>query len=173
MEKSYTYEAEDKNNYQIIFELNDSKRIKLSFSNNSSQDLKYTSEYQLDELNEKFRKIIHFKEINLFHQCLIDNLNKKSLILKAPYKNVITSIWKIFPKKENQIQTFTLISSKEFNKNISLIYFSNYTQSEEIVKKIEKQFQIEQKPKIDNQFYSQISYNNYFIQNMYFLVNKK
>ena len=31
MEKSYTYEGEDKNNYQIIFELNDTKRINYLF----------------------------------------------------------------------------------------------------------------------------------------------
>ena len=113
-----------------------------------------------------------FKEINLFHQCLIDNLNKKSLILKSPYKNVISSIWKTFPKNENQIHTFTLISSRIYNKNISLIYFSNYTQSEEIVKEIEKQLQINQKTKTDEKFYSKISYDSYFIQNMYFLLNK-
>ena len=31
MEKSYTYEGGDKNNYQIIFELNDKKRINYLF----------------------------------------------------------------------------------------------------------------------------------------------
>ena len=56
--KTYTYEGEDKNNYQILFELKDTKRIKLTLFNMSSQDLKYTSDYQLDDLNEKFGKII-------------------------------------------------------------------------------------------------------------------
>ena len=39
MEKTYTYEGEDKNNYQILFELKDTKRIKLTLFNMSSQTI--------------------------------------------------------------------------------------------------------------------------------------
>ena len=170
MEKLYTYEAEDKNKYQILFHKYE-KKIKISFTNQSSSDLEYTSEYQLDELNERFGKVIHFKEINVFYQCLIDNIRKKSLIIKPPYKNIITSIWKIFPIQKTN-QTFTLMFSKLFNKNISLIFYSNYTISEEVVKEIERQLEINQKSKFEDNFYSKITYDSYFIQNMYFLLNK-
>ena len=170
MEKLYTYEAEDKNKYQMLFHKYE-KKIKISFTNQSSSDLEYTSEYQLDELNERFGKVIHFKEINVFYQCLIDNIRKKSLIIKPPYKNIITSIWKIFPIQKTN-QTFTLMFSKLFNKNISLIFYSNYTKSEEVVKEIERQLEINQKSKIEDNFYSKITYDSYFIQNMYFLLNK-
>ena len=62
--------------------------------------------------------------------------------------------------------------SKLFNKNISLIFYSNYTKSEEVVKEIERQLEINQKSKIEDNFYSKITYDSYFIQNMYFLLNK-
>ena len=169
MEKLYTYEAEDKNKYQMLFHKYE-KKIKISFTNQSSSDLEYTSEYQLDELNERFGKVIHFKEINVFYQCLIDNIRKKSLIIKPPYKNIITSIWKIFPIQKTN-QTFTLMFSKLFNKNISLIFYSNYTKSEEVVKEIERQLEINQKSKIEDNFYSKITYDS-ILQNMYFLLNK-
>jgi GTP-binding protein EngB required for normal cell division len=62
--------------------------------------------------------------------------------------------------------------SKLFNKNISLIFYSNYTISEEVVKEIERQLEINQKSKFEDNFYSKITYDSYFIQNMYFLLNK-
>ena len=62
--------------------------------------------------------------------------------------------------------------SKLFNKNISLIFYSNYTILEEVVKEIERQLEINQKSKIEDNFYSKITYDSYFIQNMYFLLNK-
>ena len=58
-----------------------------------------------------------------FRNILLDNINKKELVLRPPYKNVITSIWKTFPKENSKTETFILISSKSNNKNISLIFF--------------------------------------------------
>ncbi len=103
----------------------------------------------------------------------MDNISKKSLVIKAPYKNVINSIWKTFPKDEKKKEKFTLISSKSINENVSLIFFANYSKSEEIVKNITNQFQVKIKQNQDEKTYSKLFFeDNWILDHMYFLKGK-
>ena len=132
----------------------------------------FSSNYLLDDLNEKFGKVLHFKKINEFKNILIENINRKQLIIKSPYKNVINTIWKTFPK-DSKNETFTLISSKSNNNNISIFFFENLTKSEPIIKEIEAQLIIKEKEKKVENLYSQIQFeNNSFLDNLFFLKGK-
>jgi GTP-binding protein EngB required for normal cell division len=134
----------------------------------------FSSSYILENLNEKFEKIISCKEISDFKKILEKNINKKTLILKPPYKSIINSIWKIFPGDSSKKQTFSLISQKSFNKNISLFFYENFTKSEIFVKESEKQLLIKQKEIIKFVSYTKRTYeNNLFIDNMFFLIGKE
>ena len=168
----FKYEGENKKTYLISINSTSENEISLSFIGKNETNEIYTSKYLIDDLNEKFGKIKQFKKIKDFRNILVDNnINKKELILKPSYNNVITSIWKTFPKENSKTETFTLISSKSNNKNISLIFFSNYTQSEPIVKELENQFVIKQKNKVNEKTYSFIQFEeNWILDKMYFLV---
>ena len=173
MTDEFKYEGEDKKIYHICINTTSEKEISVSFIGEKETNEIYASNYLIDDLNEKFGKIKQFKKIKEFRNILLDNINKKELVLRPPYKNVITSIWKTFPKENSKTETFTLISSKSINKNISLIFFSNYTQSEPIVKELEKQFVIKQKTKVNEKTYSFIQFeDNWILDNMYFLLGK-
>ena len=91
---SFDYTGENSNKYKIIIETKKEDYLFLSFVDFNNNDI-YSSNYYLNNLNEKFLKIIKFKGINDFKSCLVDNINKKLLVLKAPYKNVINSVWNI------------------------------------------------------------------------------
>ena len=115
-------------------------------------------------------KIITFKTIEQFLELLVENLKKKTLILEKPYKNVITSIWKMFPNSKEKTQTFSLLSSLDSNKNITILFYSDFKSSENVVKEIEKSARV-QEPKVTNElFYSKRSYNDHWLlDNIYFL----
>ena len=145
MSDSYEYISEDKKTYKIkftIIEKDEINQLILSFIDKSEKNNSYSSNYQVIDLNEKFGKTIQFKTINDFKECLIQNIKKKLLVLKSPYKNVINSQWRTFPKDSEKENTFTLILSKLFNKNISLFFYSSFSNSEKIVKEYEKEFNI-------------------------------
>lgn len=173
MTEDFKYEGQDKKPYVISINVKNEKELTLSFLGENETNEIYSSNYTIDNLNEKFGKIIQFKNISEFKSVLINNINNKLTILKPPYRNVINSQWKIFPKDKTRQETFILISSKSINKNISLIFYSNFTKSEPIIKELEKQLIVKQKSKKDEQTYSLITFNdNMFLDSMYFLIGK-
>ena len=173
MELDYVYDGEDKNKYtiKIVTENNNSLTL---FIKGSGVNETYSSSYLLENLNEKFDKIVYCKDISDFKKIIEKNISKKTLVLKAPYKSVINSIWKIFPNDASKKQTFTLISQKSFNKNISLFFYENYTKSEKFVKEVEKQLLINSKEKVKKEPIIKYIYeSNLFIDNMYFFLGKE
>ena len=172
MTDQYSYKGEDQKDYIISINYNN-RELNLFFTGTSETNQLFTSNYYLDDLNQKFGKLIQFKKIDDFKNILIDNINKKSLVIKPPYKNVINSIWKTFPKDTNKNEKFTLISSKSINQNVSLMFFSNYSKSEEIVKNIANIFQIKIKENKDEKTYTKLYFeDNWILDNMYFLKGK-
>ena len=173
MESIYNYSGEDGNKYIIKIVLEEDDMLSIYIKGGEINEI-FSSSYILENLNEKFEKIISCKEISDFKKILEKNINKKTLILKPPYKSIINSIWKIFPGDSSKKQTFTLISQKSFNKNISLFFYENFTKSEIFVKESEKQLLIKQKEIIKFVSYTKRTYeNNLFIDNMFFLIGKE
>lgn len=145
MESLFTYKTEEQLIFNFTFEIKGKKEIKLIIQeinkDNTKTSLPYISVYNLDYLNERFGKIFSFKKINNFRDCLIDNLDKKTLVIKPPYKSAIATVWKIFPKGSKIKNTFTLISSSNYDKGLSLIFFGDNKDSKNIIKEIETQIQ--------------------------------
>lgn len=171
MSKDFEYENEEKKIFKILITCKNDKEISLSFTGQSETNEIYSSNYQIDDLNEKFGKIKKFKKINEFNDLIINNINKKTLILKSPYKNVINSKWKTFPNEEAKKDTFTLISTRSMNKNISLLFYSNYTKSKYIIDQILSQLSIKIIGNTNINEYSLISFEeNWILDNIYFLL---
>ena len=106
------YKGEDGEKYAIKIDIDKEGTLTLYINEI------YCSSYILENLNEKFDKVIDFKDISEFKNVLEKNISKKTLILKSPYNHVINSVWKFFPKEQANKQTFTLISQKKRkNKN--------------------------------------------------------
>ena len=141
MSETFNYVGEDNKKYQIIFQYSN-EDIELTIVRLDNGDL-YYSNYNLDNLNLKFMNVIKFKQAKDFTNCCSDNIKRKTLNLKSPYKNVIKSIWKIFPNEVKKTNTFTLVSSKSAEKNISLFCYSGYLKAKNFVEEIQKQLSIE------------------------------
>ena len=170
MNIKYSYKSEDNKNFAVYFRKYEQRMLKVYFSDLSSKNKIFLSKYQLDDLNIKFKKLIQFKTIEEFIKVLVENINKKYLILNSPYKNAITSIWRVFPDSKDKIQTFTLSSSLDSNKSISLIFYSNFKTSEKLVKAIENSIQKESSKQTNELLYLKLSYDDHWlIENMYFL----
>ena len=170
---SKIYLSEEKKKFEIIIKVKDKSRMQILFSDLSNTNRVFISNYILEDLNVKFMKIIQFKTIEEFEKILYDNIQYEKLVLKSPYKNAITSIWKIFPLLKEKKQTFTLISSLDFNKNISLIFYSDFINSSKIVKEIENSINPRKPSKDDQISYLKLFYeDNWLIENMYFMNNK-
>ena len=181
------YLSEDKKNYKIkilyceqkikilFYELeSENEENKKNMKNKENKENKtiFLSKYHLDDLNVKFMKIKQFKTIEEFIDLLLSNINQKKLIIKPPYKNVITSVWRIFPESKDKKQTFSLVSSLNYNKKISLLFYSDYKASEKVVKEIETPLNVNVNnvEKKDEISYLNLSYNNnLFIDKMLFL----
>ena len=141
-ETTFEYIGEDKKSYQIILEITKDDYFILTIIDPKNNDV-YSSNYYLNNLNEKFGNTIKLKTLKDFESLCALNITKKLLVLKPPYKNVINSVWKIFPNNKSKTQTFTLISSKSYNKKISIYSYYNYTNIKNIVEEIQKQLLIE------------------------------
>ena len=141
-ETTFEYIGEDKKSYQIILEITKDDYFILTIIDPKNNDV-YSSNYFLNNLNEKFGNTIKLKTLKDFESLCALNITKKLLVLKPPYKNVINSVWKIFPNNKSKTQTFTLISSKSYNKKISIYSYCNYTNIKNIVEEIQKQLLIE------------------------------
>ena len=161
------YTSEDKNDYIICLEETKSEMI-ISFTSQKDDDSPFVSRYELDYLNEKFGKTIQFKSIEEFRNCIKTNVDKNLLIIKKPYKNVINTVWNIFPHDNKNKKTFTLTSSQSWEKNLSLLFYSNYKRAEKVVNEIEKQIQVKPKQKNNKSNYLEHTYDK-LIENMIFL----
>ena len=100
MAKQIDYIGEDGKKYILSISLDSKTTLTFSIRGDESKE-KFSSDYELKNLNEKLEKIITFKEISEFEKLLEKNISKKTLILKSPYKNVCNSIWKIFPNDDS------------------------------------------------------------------------
>lgn len=152
MNAKYKYMSEDNKSYSIYFsQIKDNENKVILFIEDDSETNKvFISKYELNDLNTKFMGIIHLKNIHEFQKLLIENIKSKKVILKSPYKNSITSTWKVFPKDETKKNTFSLLSSLDENGNVTLMFYSNYQESEKPLKEIEKQAKAEKKVKMMN-----------------------
>jgi len=164
------YISEDKQNYAICLE-EAKNEIIISMTNEKENDSPFTSKYELDYLNKKFGKNIHFKSIQEFRHCLKENILKHSLIIKKPYKNAINTVWKLYPKHSKVKKTFTLISSQSWEKNLSLFFYSNFKRAENVVKEIEEQSQMSPSKENKEKVFEERIYNK-LIDKMIFLNDK-
>ena len=142
MESLFNYTTDEQLIFNFRFDITKKNELKLTFQkinkNNTITDLPYISVYNFDFINERLSKFTHFNTINDFRQCLMDNLSKKTLFVKPPYKNTIDTIWKIFPKELNKKNSFTLISTSNYDKGLSLIFFGENNKSKNIIEVIEE-----------------------------------
>ena len=173
MESLFTYSTEDQLLYNFNFQIIEDSQIKVTiqkiYKDNTILNLPYVSIYSLNYLNERLEKFIHFNKITDFRECLISNISKKTLFIKPPYKNAIVTIWKIFPNEPTKKNTFTLLSSNNYDKGLSLIFFGENTFSEDIQKEIENSIQ-QNNPNINfEKDFKELIYNNRLINNMIFL----
>ena len=171
MNAKYKYMSEDNKSYSIYFsQIKDNENKVILFIEDDSETNKvFISKYELNDLNTKFMGIIHLKNIHEFQKLLIENIKSKKVILKSPYKNSITSTWKVFPKDETKKNTFSLLSSLDENGNVTLMFYSNYQESEKPLKEIEKQAKAEKKGENDELIYKKIIYDNWLINDIYYL----
>ena len=172
MENEYHYNYNKKN---YVFNFITEKRenniiIELKIKN---QDKSYNSKYDLKFLNSKLSKKKKFSNIEQFKECLINNINTYNLIIKDIYEEVIFTIWKIFPTDRSKEDSYTLIMDKISDKDLSLIFYSNYKDAETIVKKIEKDLKIAINENINKPNSQECIYKNNYIQNMIFLKDDK
>ena len=166
------YQSEDGQYYIVLFEETKNEII-ISLTNVGSENdnSPFTSKYEIDYLNEKLGKKAYFRSIFHFRECLINNIERKLLKIKKPYKNVINTVWKLYPKDYKDKRTFTLISSQSWEKNLSLIFYSNHKKAEKIIKQIEAQAQINPKKINDKKDYKEQIYDK-LIENIIFLGDK-
>ena len=172
MTSNHDYVGVDGKKYTLKIMLVQDKSLTLTL-NGAEAGESYSSNYYLENLNEKFSNIIFFKDISDFKKILEKNISKKVLIVKQPYKAVIETNWKIFPGESSKNQLFTLLLQKSFNKTISLFFFDNSTKSENFVKEAERQLLLKKKEEVKLANYRQFIYeDNLFVDNMYFMLGK-
>ena len=144
------------NNDKIDIRTNEKKKNILICLSKANQKEIYSSEYNLDFINDKLRKIKDFKKfqtLESFSNCLKENIDSNTLNINSPYDNkIIATIWKVFPKNNNMKQTFTLILERKMNQNLSLFFLSNYERAEKLINEIEKEeyFQSKKVKNINN-----------------------
>ena len=131
------------NNYNIqVIIQNREKKIHIFLIKMNPQEI-YSSEYNLDFINDKLKKFEDFKKfqtVETFSDCLKENIERNIVNINSPYDNkVIATTWKIFPKNNNSNKTFTLILERKINQNLSLFFFSNYDRAEIFIDEIEEQ----------------------------------
>ena len=169
MDNLFTYSTEEKLLFNFNFTLNEKNEIKITIQEINQDEtitsLPYISVYNLNYLNQRLEKVIHFNNITKFRDCLISNLNEKTLIIKPPYKNAVATKWRIFPKNSIKKNTFELISSSNYDKGLSLIFFGENSDSKNIIKELET---IIQKKPISNieKLYLEYIYDDRLVKNI-------
>jgi len=164
------YISEDGQNYIICLEETKNEII-ISLSNEKDSHSLFTSKYELDYLNEKFGKNIDFESIQEFRTCLKDNVQKQILVIKKPNKNVINTVWELYPNNAKDKKTFTLISSQSLEKNLSLFFYSNFKRAEKVVKEIEDKAKMKPSQENKENSFEEKKYNK-LIDKMIFLDDK-
>jgi len=168
--KSFNYYSKDSKKYEILIsEVNEKIILNLITSDSSF----YISKYRLEFLNEKLGKIIKFNKASQFINCLIENIIKNTMVVEPPYKNVITTIWKLFPNDSKKEESFTLISSKKCNQKLSIIFYSSHKRAEKISDIITEDLNLIKENKNENRI--EFIYNNgFYFDNIIFLeINDK
>ena len=94
---TFDYEGEDSKKYKVIIGITQDEDLFINIIEFNNQEDIYSSNYYLSSLNEKFLNVIKFKTINHFKSLCEENIRKKTLVIHAPYKSVINSVWKVFP----------------------------------------------------------------------------
>ena len=177
MESLFNYKTEEELIFNFVFELKDENSIKIVIQeinkDNTTTTNPYISVYSLDFLNDRLGKFINFKKIDNFRDCLIDNLSKKTLIVRPPYKSAVITTWKIFPKDSKRQSTFTLISSSNYDKGLSLIFFGENKNSKTLIKEIETVLQKTNPFENNEKIYLEYIYNDRLINNIIVLPEEK
>ena len=132
MANSYDYTSEDNIRYKLFFAIK-AEIIELILTRNNNY---FKSIYRLEFLNDKFGKKASFKNLSDFKNLLKKNISKNSLIIKPIYRTIIRTIWKIKPGKKDSKETFTLLSYKNINDKLSILFYSNYKIAEKAIKEL-------------------------------------
>ncbi len=140
----------------------------------SSYENKFTSYYNLSNINEKLQNITKFKRIQDFKSCLMDNIKRKTLIIEYFERNFIQTKWKVHPNDGNKNVTFTLeLKNSSLCQKITLYCFSDYHKIKILTEEMETQLSIEMyKTNLNsaNNNYDRINFKeNLFIDNIYCL----
>ena len=177
MESLFNYITEEQIIFNFLFDIIKPNGIKITIQeinkDNTTTTNPYISVYNLDFLNDRLGKFIHFNTIQDFRECLIENLSKKTLVVKPPYKSAIVTTWKIFPKDTKKLSTFTLISSSNYDKGLSLIFFGENKNSKLLIKEIETILQKTNPFENNEKIYIEYVYNDRLINNMVILPEEK
>ena len=141
---------------------------------NIDKNANFSLDYKLNFINDKLKQIIHFKTLDEFFDLLKDNIKENQLIIDPPYKKVIETTWKLFPKKKDKKENFTLILRQD-STNLSLFFFCNKKKASDIIKEIENQDSYSDKKENQNKIFDEIIYQKSFILNniIYFNDNEK
>lgn len=126
----YIYKIENESKYRIT-----AKKIKTNielriYDNCNDKDNYYISLYRLEFLNNKLGKKCSFKSISNFINCLENNINNGCLKIESVYGSMIRTVWKIFPNKKSNQETFTLLSKRNYNRKLSIFFYSNFKGAE-------------------------------------------
>ena len=140
---TFDYEGEDSKKYKVIIGITQDEDLFINIIEFNNQEDIYSSNYYLSSLNEKFLNVIKFKTINDFKSLCEENIRKKTLGIHAPYKSVINSVWKVFPGNKSKQNTFTLTSSKSFDKKLSIYCHCDFSKIKDLVDELRKQVRAE------------------------------
>ena len=140
---TFDYVGVDSKKYKIIIGITKDEDLFINIIELLNPDDIYSSNYYLNNLNDKFLDVIKFKTINEFKSLCEENIRKKTLVINPPYKSVINSIWKVFPNNKSKQNTFTLTSSKSFDKKLTIYCHCDFGKIEYLTDELKKQVNVE------------------------------
>ena len=173
MENTFNYISDDSKEYKIIIDIRKNDELYLNILESSFEN-KYTTYYNLSNINEKLQNITKFKGIQDFKSCLMDNIKRKTFIIENLKRNFIQTKWKVRPNDGNKSTTFTLeLPNSSLNQKITLYCFSDYYKIKILEEEIETQLSIEiDKTSLNsaNNNYDRINFKeNLFVDYIYYL----
>ena len=140
---TFDYVGVDSKKYKIIIGITKDEDLFINIIELLNPDDIYSSNYYLNNLNDKFLDVFKFKTINEFKSLCEENIRKKTLVINPPYKSVINSIWKVFPNNKSKQNTFTLTSSKSFDKKLTIYCHCDFGKIEYLTDELRKQVNVE------------------------------
>ena len=142
-ENIFNYINNDSKIYKIIIGTTKNDELYLNIIESSNQ-IKYTSTYNLNNINEAFLNIMKFKGIQDYKSCLINNINRKALEIKFINNNYIKTKWKLLSNDGYKSTTFTLkLQNLSLNQKINLYCFSDYYKINILLEEIKIQLSTE------------------------------